>query len=68
MRDWPRIIAGIVQGFSTPPLMVLIMEMTTKERSWEITNRPVINILGWGTNNSGDLAASIGLIASYLVL
>jgi len=68
MRDWSRIIAGIVPEFSTPPLMVLIMEMTTKERSWEITNRPVINILGWGTNNSGDLAASIGLIASYLVL
>ena len=66
MRDWPRIIAGIVQGFSTPPLMVLIMEMTTKERSWEITNRPVINILGWGTTVA-IIAASIGLIASYLV-
>ena len=66
MRDWSRIFAGIVPEFSTPPLMVLIMEMTTKERSWEITNRPVINILGWGTTVA-IIAASIGLIASYLV-
>jgi len=32
MRDWPRIIAGIVLGFSTPPLMVLIMVMTNQRK------------------------------------
>jgi Mn2+/Fe2+ NRAMP family transporter len=69
MRDWSRIFAGIVPEFSTPPLMVLIMVMTKQRKIMgDRTNRPVINILGWGTNNSGDLAASIGLIASYLVL
>jgi Mn2+/Fe2+ NRAMP family transporter len=67
MRDWSRIFAGIVPEFSTPPLMVLIMVMTKQRKIMgDRTNRPVINILGWGTTVA-IIAASIGLIASYLV-
>ena len=67
MRDWSRIFAGIVPEFSTPPLMVLIMVMTKQRRIMgDRTNRPVISILGWGTTVA-IIAASIGLIASYLV-
>jgi len=47
--------------------MVLIMVMTKQRKIMgDRTNRPVINILGWGTTVA-IIAASIGLIASYLV-
>jgi Mn2+/Fe2+ NRAMP family transporter len=61
------VFAGIVQGFSTPPLMLLIMVMTNQRKIMgDRTNRRIINILGWGT--TGVIwAASIGLIVSYLV-
>lgn len=59
------VFAGIVQGFSTPPLMVLIMVMTNRRKIMgDRTNRLVINILGWGTT-AVIWAASIGLIISY---
>jgi Mn2+/Fe2+ NRAMP family transporter len=61
------VVAGIVQGFSTPPLMVLIMVMTNRRSIMgDRTNRRAINILGWGTTVV-IWAASLGLIASYLV-
>jgi len=61
------VFAGIVQGFSTPPLMVLIMVMTNQRKIMgDRTNRRVINILGWGTT-AVIWAASIGLVISYLV-
>jgi NRAMP (natural resistance-associated macrophage protein)-like metal ion transporter len=42
--------AGIVQGFSTPPLLLLIMLMTNNRRAMgnRVNTRP-INILGWAT-------------------
>ena len=61
------VVAGIVQGFSTPPLMVLIMVMTNQRKIMgDRTNRRAINILGWGTT-AVIWAASLGLIASYFV-
>lgn len=59
------VFAGIVQGFSTPPLMVLIMVMTNQRKIMgDRTNRRVINVLGWGTTVV-IWAASLGLIVSY---
>ena len=61
------VFAGIVQGFSTPPLMVLIMVMTNQRKIMgDRTNRTFINVLGWGTT-AVIWAASIGLIVSYIV-
>lgn len=61
------VFAGIVQGFSTPPLMVLIMVMTNRRSIMgDRTNRRPINILGWSTT-AVISAASLGLIASYLL-
>ncbi|WP_109487620.1 Nramp family divalent metal transporter [Occallatibacter savannae] len=61
------VFAGIVQGFSTPPLMVLIMVMTNQRKIMgDRVNRRLINILGWGTT-AVIWAASLGLIISYLV-
>lgn len=61
------VFAGIVQGFSTPPLLALIMLMTNRRSIMgDRTNRLAINILGWGTTVVIS-AAALGLIASYLV-
>lgn len=61
------VFAGIVQGFSTPPLMVLIMVMTNRRSIMgDRTNRLAINILGWGTTAVISVA-SLGLIASYVL-
>ena len=61
------VFAGIVQGFSTPPLMVLVMVMTNQRKIMgDRTNRTFINVLGWGTT-AVIWAASIGLIVSYIV-
>jgi Mn2+/Fe2+ NRAMP family transporter len=61
------VFAGIVQGFSAPPLMLLIMLMTNQRPIMgDRTNRRVINILGWGTT-AVIWAASMGLIVSYFV-
>lgn len=56
--------AGIVQGFSTPPLMLLIM-LATNDRSvmGEWTNGRWMNVLGW-TTTVAIAAASIGLLVS----
>jgi Mn2+/Fe2+ NRAMP family transporter len=41
------VIAGIVQGFSTPPLMLLILIMTNRRSIMgDKVNRPLANILG----------------------
>jgi NRAMP (natural resistance-associated macrophage protein)-like metal ion transporter len=60
------VVAGIVQGFSTPPLMVLIMIMTNRRSIMgDRTNRRAINILGWATT-AVIWTASLGLIVSYI--
>ncbi len=60
------VFAGIVQGFSTPPLMLLIMVMTNKRSMMgDKVNGPVINVLGWVTT-ALIFAASVCLVISYL--
>lgn len=58
--------AGIVQGFSTPPLMLLIMLMTN-DRSimGKHVNGRALNILGWVTTCS-IFAATAALVYTWL--
>ncbi len=61
------VIAGIVQGFSTPPLMLLIMIMTNnKAIMGDRVNGRAINILGWVTTAT-IFAASAGLAVSWFL-
>ncbi len=60
------VVAGIVQGFSTPPLMLLIMVVTNNKRIMgERTNGLAINLLGWLTT-AIIFAASLCLAWSFL--
>jgi NRAMP (natural resistance-associated macrophage protein)-like metal ion transporter len=59
--------AGIVQGFSTPFLMLLIMLITNNKKimgRW--TNSRAMNILGWATTIA-IFAAMIGLIVTWFL-
>jgi Mn2+/Fe2+ NRAMP family transporter len=59
--------AGIVQGFSTPPLLLLIMLMTRNPRIMgDRINRPWMNLLGWVTTVA-IFAASVGLVISWII-
>jgi NRAMP (natural resistance-associated macrophage protein)-like metal ion transporter len=61
------VFAGIVQGFSTPPLMLLIMLMTNNRAIMgDRVNGRAINILGWITTIA-IFAASVGLVISWFV-
>ncbi|HEX4807415.1 MAG TPA: Nramp family divalent metal transporter [Bryobacteraceae bacterium] len=61
------VLAGIVQGFSTPPLMLLIMRMTNSRAIMgNRVNGRAINILGWITTTA-IFAASAGLVISWFV-
>lgn len=58
--------AGVVQGFLAPPLMLLIMLMTSNRKimgPW--VNKTGTNILGW-TTTAATFAAALGLIISWL--
>ena len=58
------VAAGIVQGFSTPPLLLLIMLMTNNRAVMGgQTNGPYINALGWLTT-AAIFLASIGLVVT----
>jgi Mn2+/Fe2+ NRAMP family transporter len=61
------VVAGVVQGFSTPPLMLLIM-LTTNDRKvmgrW--VNSRASNVLGW-TTTVLIFAASAALVASWVM-
>lgn len=58
------VLAGIVQGFSTPPLMLLIMFMTNNRGIMgDRINTPAMNILGWITTAT-IFAASIALLVT----
>lgn len=60
------VIAGIVQGFSTPPLMLLIMRMTTNRTIMgDAINGRAINVLGW-TTTACIFAATLGLVVTWL--
>ncbi len=58
------VFAGIVQGFSTPPLMLLIMILTNRPAIMgDRVNGPVVNTLGWVTT-AIIFSASITLVIS----
>ncbi len=59
------VVAGIVQGFSTPPLMLLIMVLTNRRSIMgDRVNGRLINVLGWVTT-AVIFAASGCLLVSY---
>jgi Mn2+/Fe2+ NRAMP family transporter len=59
------VFSGIVQGFSTPPLLLLIMLMTNSRRIMGTrVNSLGLNILGWITT-AAIFAASIGLVVTW---
>jgi Mn2+/Fe2+ NRAMP family transporter len=61
------VVAGVLQGFSTPPLMMLIMMMTNRRSIMgDRTNRTAINLLGW-TTTVVISTASLCLIGSYFI-
>jgi NRAMP (natural resistance-associated macrophage protein)-like metal ion transporter len=61
------VYSGIVQGFSTPPLLLLIMLITNNRRIMgERVNTFWMNVLGWITT-AAIFAASIGLITSWFL-
>jgi Mn2+/Fe2+ NRAMP family transporter len=60
------VFAGIVQGFSTPFLMLLVMLITNNRRimgRW--VNTRAMNVLGWLTT-AAMFAAAIGLVVTML--
>jgi Mn2+/Fe2+ NRAMP family transporter len=58
--------AGIVQGFSTPPLMLLIMIMINSRKIMgDQVNGPALNVLGWITT-AAIFAATAGLVLSWI--
>jgi Mn2+/Fe2+ NRAMP family transporter len=60
------VLAGIVQGFSTPPLMLLILIMTNRRSIMgDQVNRPLANVLG-GITTAVIFTASFFLLYSYL--
>jgi Mn2+/Fe2+ NRAMP family transporter len=61
------VFSGVVQGFSTPPLLLLIMLVTNNRRIMgERVNSLGMNILGWITTVA-IFAATIGLVASWFM-
>ncbi len=61
------VFAGIVQGFSTPPLMFLIMRMTGNPAIMgDAVNGQGIRILGW-TTTVAIFAATAGLVCTWFL-
>lgn len=61
------VFSGIVQGFSTPPLLLLIMLMTNNRKIMgKRKNSLGMNILGWVTT-AAIFAATIGLVTSWFI-
>jgi Mn2+/Fe2+ NRAMP family transporter len=61
------VFAGVVQGFSTPPLMLLIMRMTSNRAIMgDAVNGRAITVLGWATTTA-IFAATAGLVATWLL-
>lgn len=59
--------SGVVQGFSTPPLLLLIMLMTNDRRIMrDRVNGLGTNILGW-TTTAVIFLATIGLVATWVM-
>jgi Mn2+/Fe2+ NRAMP family transporter len=61
------VYSGIVQGLSTPPLLLLILLMTgSRKLMGDEVNSAGMSALGWGTLTATFLAAA-GLVASWLL-
>jgi Mn2+/Fe2+ NRAMP family transporter len=61
------VIAGIVQGFSTPPLLLLIMRMTSNRAIMgDAVNGRGIALLGW-TTTACIFAATAGLVVTWFL-
>jgi Mn2+/Fe2+ NRAMP family transporter len=61
------VYSGIVQGFSTPPLLLLIMLMTNNRKIMgDRVNSRGMNILGWITTLA-IFAATAGLVATWFM-
>jgi Mn2+/Fe2+ NRAMP family transporter len=61
------VFAGIVQGFSTPPLMFLIMRMTgNRVIMGDAVNGRAISVLGW-TTTAAIFAATAGLVCTWIL-
>jgi NRAMP (natural resistance-associated macrophage protein)-like metal ion transporter len=61
------VFSGVVQGFSTPPLLLLIMLMTNNRKIMgQQANGLGINVLGWVTT-AAILAATAGLVATWFL-
>ena len=61
------VYSGIVQGFSTPPLLLLIMLMTNNRKIMgDRVNSRGMNILGWITTGA-IFAATVGLVATWFL-
>src|SRR5947209_11903915 len=59
--------SGIVQGFSVPPLLLLMMLMTNDRKVMgDKVNSRLTNALGWITTLAAS-AATIGLVVSWLI-
>jgi len=60
------VLSGVVQGFSTPPLLLLIMLMTNDRRIMgDQTNGRLANALGW-TTTAAVFLATAALVVSWL--
>jgi Mn2+/Fe2+ NRAMP family transporter len=61
------VVAGIIQGFSTPPLMLLIMLLTSNRQVMGArVNTTALNVLGWATTVC-IFAATAGLVATWFL-
>ena len=61
------VVAGIVQGFSTPPLLLLIMRMTgDRALMGDAVNGRAISVLGWATTVA-VFAVTAGLVCSWFL-
>jgi Mn2+/Fe2+ NRAMP family transporter len=61
------VVAGIIQGFSTPPLLLLIMLMTNNRKIMgDRVNGRAINVLGWITTGA-LFAATLGLLIMWII-
>jgi Mn2+/Fe2+ NRAMP family transporter len=61
------VVAGIVQGFSTPPLLLLIMRMTgDRALMGDAVNGRAVSALGWATTVA-VFAATAGLACSWFL-
>ena len=61
------VFSGVVQGFSTPPLLLLIMLMTNNRKIMgDRVNTLWLNVLGWITT-AAIFAATIGLVVTWFI-